>query len=248
MRLYCRYRSQKGKGQSDFSDWPLFMPAISFHQLTVQPLLPAIKKYKSSKQACAHEHQLRPEFLVCNPPRHTTTESSGASDSAENRPKALVLWKSQILFHNDYPTCHSDQHLERHGYECEKRVQECSGDRLTQNHEQQARVNRSTISKDARSHDNRLRVTPLGLQVSEVTELPPKEKATLISQRGLYLCRQRPTLPHTFACSTIGPAGLNFRVRDGNGWIPRGKITDKSQLSAISRQLSATMCCADFQG
>jgi hypothetical protein len=52
------------------------------------------------------------------------------------------------------------------------------------------------------------------------------EKATLLSQRGLYLCRQRPTLPHTFACSTIGPAGLNFRVRDGNGWIPRGKITD----------------------
>ena len=33
---------------------------------------------------------------------------------------------------------------------------------------------------------------------------------------------------HTLdACSTIGPAGLNFRVRDGNGWIPRGKITDK---------------------
>ena len=44
---------------------------------------------------------------------------------------------------------------------------------------------------------------------------------------GPHLCRQRPTLPHTFACSTIGPAGLNFRVRDGNGWIPRGKITDK---------------------
>ena len=34
-------------------------------------------------------------------------------------------------------------------------------------------------------------------------------------------------LSHTLgACSTIGPAGLNFRVRDGNGWIPRGKITD----------------------
>ena len=34
---------------------------------------------------------------------------------------------------------------------------------------------------------------------------------------------------HTLgACSTIGPAGLNFRVRDGNGWIPRGKITDNS--------------------
>jgi hypothetical protein len=58
--------------------------------------------------------------------------------------------------------------------------------------------------------------------------LAKKEKANLISQTGLYLCRQRPTLPHTFACSTIGPAGLNFRVRDGNGWSPRGKITDKS--------------------
>ena len=40
-------------------------------------------------------------------------------------------------------------------------------------------------------------------------------------------CRRRPTLPHTFACSTIGPAGLNCRVRDGNGWRPRGMITGK---------------------
>ena len=38
---------------------------------------------------------------------------------------------------------------------------------------------------------------------------------------------------HTLgACSTIGPAGLNFRVRDGNGWIPRGKITDNSRRLA----------------
>jgi hypothetical protein len=42
----------------------------------------------------------------------------------------------------------------------------------------------------------------------------------------LIECRRRPTLPHSFPCSTIGPAGLNFRVRDGNGCIPRGKITD----------------------
>jgi hypothetical protein len=48
----------------------------------------------------------------------------------------------------------------------------------------------------------------------------PKEKANLISQTSLYLCRRRPTLPHTFAYSTIGPAGLNFRVRDGNGSVP----------------------------
>ena len=60
---------------------------------------------------------------------------------------------------------------------------------------------------------------------------------------GLYLSRRRPTLPHTFACSTIGPAGLNFRVRDGNGWIPRGKITDKRsrQLSAVSFQQVAVL-------
>ena len=34
-----------------------------------------------------------------------------------------------------------------------------------------------------------------------------------------------PTLPHTCACSTIGAARLNYRVRDGNGWDPRAKIT-----------------------
>src|SRR6185312_1454382 len=53
-----------------------------------------------------------------------------------------------------------------------------------------------------------------------------KKNAAALSLNSLYLSRRRPTLPHTFACSTISPAGLNFRVRDGNGWIPRGKITD----------------------
>jgi hypothetical protein len=54
------------------------------------------------------------------------------------------------------------------------------------------------------------------------------QKAPLISEWSLLdLMRRRPTLPHTFAYSTIGPAGLNFRVRDGNGWNPRGKITAK---------------------
>ena len=55
------------------------------------------------------------------------------------------------------------------------------------------------------------------------------------------LCRRRPTLPHTFACSTIGPAGLNFRVRDGNGWIPRGKITDV--LSSESLEVYSPSHC-----
>src|SRR5437870_10136813 len=62
-----------------------------------------------------------------------------------------------------------------------------------------------------------------GFTASDIQE----DKVNHVSMIGLYLCRRRPTLPHTFACSTIGPAGLNCRVRDGNGWIPRGKITDK---------------------
>src|SRR6266700_4640242 len=62
----------------------------------------------------------------------------------------------------------------------------------------------------------------------------PCELQRAVKQKGsnpfgmepLNLSRQRPTLPHTYACSTIGPAGLNFRVRDGNGWNPRGMVTD----------------------
>ena len=36
----------------------------------------------------------------------------------------------------------------------------------------------------------------------------------------LYLIRRRPTLPRRYQRSTIGAGGLNFRVRDGNGWDP----------------------------
>ena len=45
--------------------------------------------------------------------------------------------------------------------------------------------------------------------------------------------------PTHFRVQYNRPGGLNFRVRDGNGWIPRGMITDNLELSAISRQLSA---------
>jgi hypothetical protein len=52
---------------------------------------------------------------------------------------------------------------------------------------------------------------------------------------------------HTLgACSTIGPAGLNFRVRDGNGWNPRGKITDNlRRLAGVNEPLKAGLgaCC-----
>src|ERR1017187_9571001 len=51
------------------------------------------------------------------------------------------------------------------------------------------------------------------------------------------LCRRSPNLPHTYACSTIGPTRLNFRVRDGNGCDPRSKLTGKLSKSR-SRDLS----------
>ena len=42
---------------------------------------------------------------------------------------------------------------------------------------------------------------------------------------GVELPRQRPTLPRRYQRSTIGPGGLNFRVRDGNGCGPSGIAT-----------------------
>src|SRR5215471_10279365 len=51
-----------------------------------------------------------------------------------------------------------------------------------------------------------------------------KRPRSLLNVAFFIFMRRRPTLPHTFAYSTIGPAGLNFRVRDGNGWNPRGMI------------------------
>jgi hypothetical protein len=45
----------------------------------------------------------------------------------------------------------------------------------------------------------------------------PTKKGLLFQTGLLILIRQRPTLPHTRACSTIGAEELNFRVRNGNG-------------------------------
>src|ERR1700675_4371950 len=50
----------------------------------------------------------------------------------------------------------------------------------------------------------------------------------------MYLSWRRPTFPHSYPCSIIGPTRLNFRVRDGNGCDPRGLITRKLEARAIS--------------
>ena len=49
------------------------------------------------------------------------------------------------------------------------------------------------------------------------------------------LIRRRPTFPHSYPCSIIGPARLNFRVRDGNGCDPRGMTTGNlEKLAALA--------------
>ena len=56
---------------------------------------------------------------------------------------------------------------------------------------------------------------------------PPKSNA----QRGFLFeegNRRRPTLPHSYPCSTIGAEELNFRVRNGNGWILFAMTADKA--------------------
>ena len=44
--------------------------------------------------------------------------------------------------------------------------------------------------------------------------------------------RRRPTLPGAYAPSTIGAGGLNFRVRNGNGWFPAANATGNPSCSA----------------
>src|SRR5215467_5235408 len=52
---------------------------------------------------------------------------------------------------------------------------------------------------------------------------PPENREASI------LTGRLPTLPHTCACSTIGAEELNYRVRDGNGWVLLAKVTQKAR-------------------
>ena len=81
----------------------------------------------------------------------------------------------------------------------------------------------------------------------------PKQKGPQSRDCGpRKLSRRRPTFPHSYPCSIIGPARLNFRVRDGNGCDPRGMTTGKSvkslrsryQTSAIKKQTSKLFAAA----
>ena len=51
----------------------------------------------------------------------------------------------------------------------------------------------------------------------------------------IKIFRQRPTLPHSLPCSTIGAKELNFRVRDGNGCHLFAIATEKSIWCCVFR-------------
>ena len=54
-------------------------------------------------------------------------------------------------------------------------------------------------------------------------------------------CRRRPTLPRPRGRSTIGAAGLNGRVRDGNGCGPCALVASDFDVQSC---VSGTMCCS----
>jgi hypothetical protein len=57
--------------------------------------------------------------------------------------------------------------------------------------------------------------------------------------------RQRPTLPRRLQRSTIGPGGLNFRVRNGTGCFPSGMATGRRNSDGL--RLEARHSAFDLQ-
>ena len=49
--------------------------------------------------------------------------------------------------------------------------------------------------------------------------------------------RQLPTLPARCQASTLGSMRLNFRVRYGNGWVPRDMVTAMVERAKLHSQL-----------
>ena len=68
---------------------------------------------------------------------------------------------------------------------------------------------------------------------------PKKAKAPDLYGLGLSKKKLRrcPTLPQELSCSTIGPGGLNFRVRDGIGCGPSGNTTGNLLTRSSSREI-----------
>ena len=61
-----------------------------------------------------------------------------------------------------------------------------------------------------------------------------KNKDPVAKTGSLLAAWQRPTLPGAPAPSTIGAGGLNFRVRNGNGWVPSAIATRRHVAEDVS--------------
>ena len=89
-------------------------------------------------------------------------------------------------------------------------------------------------------------VTPCKLAGLEMHKSPTSHEIGLL----LKITGRLPTLPHTCACSTIGAEGLNYRVRDGNGWVPFAKVTQNflsaAGMKAGNRKNMLTLRKAHF--
>ena len=74
-----------------------------------------------------------------------------------------------------------------------------------------------------------------------------KAKPRAFARGFLSLIGRLPTLPHTRACSTIGAERLNYRVRDGNGWDPLARITQKRTGERVSFESASPRLNIDGQ-
>src|SRR5208282_5560996 len=93
---------------------------------------------------------------------------------------------------------------------------------------QDSRQNRCTAYFIQATRRQPIAPSPFNIRTSRSHTLKHQKKSpNLLVGAFLDLIGRRPTLPHTRACSTIGAEGLNFRVRDGNGWDPFARITQK---------------------
>lgn len=97
----------------------------------------------------------------------------------------------------------------------------------------------SSGSADAcrlREHPNAPRALTARAMLAGMHESRPTEKGTPRAEfslqrtqhRASRLARRRPTLPLTYASSTIGSGGLDFRVRDGIGYGPSDVATGRN--------------------
>jgi hypothetical protein len=100
-----------------------------------------------------------------------------------------------------------------------------------------------TYSDSANGHESSQ--GKIGTRQSGTIGIQSRKKKARPFQVGLFdLTGRLPSLPHTRACSTIGAEGLNFRVRDGNGWDPLAKVTQKALSEPLTTSAKLRGLCA----